>query len=227
MTRVRPCGVRHLTTRNTAAAALACLVLLSCSTANDDGVLPDAGTSSGRDSTTSTTSTTSSPESTGSDTIAAVGDASTTVAGEATSDANQEIVDRYIGYWQARFDANTGVPNPDDPQLAEFATGRQLEQVRSETQANFDEGLAFRAAADPANFQRVAVVSVDGDHAVVQECVVSDDVVFRRDSGEVVDDTVATHNARGEMTRVGGVWRVSAVSMVQKWTGVAGCALAS
>ena len=41
------------------------------------------------------------------------------------------------------------------------------------------------------------------------------------------NDVVATYNARGEMARVGGVWRVSAVTMVQKWTGVAGCALAS
>ena len=227
MTRVRPCGVRHLTTRNTAAAALACLVLVSCSTANDDGALPHDGTSSSREPATSTISTTSIPDSTGSDTIAAAGGASTTLGAEAPSDTNQEIADRYIGYWQARFDANTGVPNPDDPQLAEFATGRQLEQVRSETQANLNEGLAFRAAANPANVQRVTVVSVDGDHAVVQECVVADGVVFRRDSGDVVDSSVSTYNSRGEMNRVDGEWRVSAVTLVQQWSGVAGCALDS
>lgn len=226
MTRVRPSGVRHLMRRNTAAAAVAFLVLVSCSSANDDGSLPDTATSSSREPTTSTT-TTSSPDTMGSDTIATAGGASTTLTSEAPSDANQEIADRYIGYWQAQFNANTGVPNPDDPQLAEFATGRQLEQVRSETQANLDQGLAFRAAAKPANFQRVTVVSVDGDHAVVQECVVSDDVVFNRNTGAITNDAVATYNARGEMTRVSGVWRVSAVTMVQKWTGVAGCALAS
>jgi hypothetical protein len=78
-----------------------------------------------------------------------------------------------------------------------------------------------------ANVQRVKIVSVDGDHAVVQECVVSDGVIVRRDTGEVVNDDVATHNVRGELARVDGVWRVSSAQLVQRWEGVAGCALGS
>jgi len=61
----------------------------------------------------------------------------------------------------------------------------------------------------------------------VQECVVSDGVIIRRDSGESVNDEVSTHNVRGEMQRVQGVWRVSAAQLVQRWEGVAGCAHAS
>jgi hypothetical protein len=68
---------------------------------------------------------------------------------------------------------------------------------------------------------------VNGDQAVVQECVVSDGVIIRRGSGEVVNDEVTTHNVRGEMQRVEGVWRVSAAQLVQRWQGVAGCAHAS
>lgn len=74
--------------------------------------------------------------------------------------------------------------------------------------------------------QRVEVVEIDRDHAVVQECVVSDGVIIRRDTGEVVNDEVATHNVRGELLRVDGAWRVSAAELIQRWEGVAGCALA-
>ena len=72
-----------------------------------------------------------------------------------------------------------------------------------------------------------AVLEVDGDHAVVQECVVVDGVIVRRDSGEIVNDDVATHNTRGELVRVDGVWKVSSARLIQRWEGVAGCALDS
>jgi hypothetical protein len=140
---------------------------------------------------------------------------------------HQEIIDRYIGYWDARFAANTGTPNPTDAALAEYASGEQIEAVVAETQHNLDDGLALRPAAAPHNFRRVNVVSVDGDLAVVQECFVDDAVVYRRTTGEVVDDGVATHNVRGELRRESGVWRVSYTRLAQRWEGVDGCALVS
>ncbi len=138
-----------------------------------------------------------------------------------------EIIARYVGYWDARFAANSGTPNPNDPALRQYATGAQLDAVLAETQTNLDQGLTFRRAANPADIQRVTVVEVNGDRAIVQECVVSDGVIVQRDSGEIVNDEVTTHNVRGEMQRVEGVWRVSAAQLVQRWEGVAGCAHAS
>jgi hypothetical protein len=152
------------------------------------------------------------------------GEASTATTAPGTT-AEQEIVDRYVAYWDARFAANSGTPDPDDPALRAYATGEQLDAVIAETRTNLEQGLAFRHADDPAEFQRVTLVEVDGDRAVVQECVVSDGVIVRRDTGEVVDDEVATHNVRGELRRVDGEWRVSAARLVQRWEGVAGCAL--
>ena len=153
-----------------------------------------------------------------------VGSTETPGASAASSDLHTEIVNRYIGFWAARMAANSSIPNPDDPALPEFSTGEQLGQVRTETKANLDQGLALRAAANPTNIQRVTVVSVEGDHAVVQECVVDDAVVIRRDGGEVVNESVTTQNVRGELERVDGRWRVSRVVLVQQWEGVAGCA---
>ena len=112
------------------------------------------------------------------------------------------------------------------PALRDFATGAQLDAVVAETQANLEQGLALRQADDPLDYQRVDVIEIEGDRAVVQECVVDDLVVVRRDTGAVVNDAIATHNVRGELLKVDGVWRVSQARLVQRWEGVAGCAAA-
>ncbi len=193
------------------------LAFLALSCSDDDSATPSTTSEPERSSATSTTtSSTTTNDAT-----------STSTSSPATDSVEDEIVARYIGYWEARFAANSGTPNPDDPALREFATGEQLETVVNETRANLEQGLAFRRAENPSGYQRVTVIEVDGDHAVVQECVVSDGVIIRRDTEEVVNDEVATHNVRGELARVDGVWKVSSARLVQRWEGVAGCALDS
>ena len=204
-----------------AAVCPAAALLLAGASCGDDGEASPASTTT----TDASTSTTRSTTSTTSETTASAG-ASTATTAPGTS-AEQEVIDRYIGYWNARFEANSGTPDPNDPALREYATGEQLETVVAETQSNLDEGLAFQRAAEPHNIQRVTVVEIEGDRAVVQECVVADGVVVRRDTGEVVNDQVNTHNVQAEMTRVDGVWKVSAARLLQRFEGVAGCALAS
>lgn len=192
------------------------VALLAAACSDDDSATPSTNSDPARSSTTTTSTTTTE--------ATPVTSSTSPPSGQSVED---EIIARYIGYWDARFAANSGTPNPDDPALRDYATGAQLDAVIAETRANLDQGLAFRPAANPSDIQRVSVVEVEGDHAVVQECVVSDGVIIRRDTGEVVNDDVATHNVRGELVRVDGVWRVTAARLVQRWEGVAGCALAS
>jgi len=173
-----------------------------------------------RSSDTTTPTTTASGESTSAP-------ASTSPPISAADPAHQEIIDAYIAYWDARFAANSGVPNPQDPALARYATGRQLEAVTAETQTNLDAGRALRRSPNPANVRRVTVASVAGDAAVVQECFVDDGQVIERATGRVLNDAVATHNVQADLLRVDGQWRVSAATLIQRWEGVAGCALAS
>ena len=190
---------------------------LGCS--GDDGATPSTSTTEARRS--STTTETTGPASTIESTTTTSG---STPPGESTE---EEIVARYIAFWDARFAANSGTPNPDDPALRDLATGAQLDAVIAETRANLENGLAFRPAANPSDIQSVDVIQLEGDHAVVQECVVTDGVIYRRDTGEVVDGEVYTQNIRGELQHVNGAWRVSAARLIQQWEGVAGCAHAS
>ena len=208
-----------------AAAIAAALVLcLGSSCGSDDETI--GGTTTTQRSTTSVRGTSSSGATTSPTTST---DSSTSVptTDPAADPAHQEIIDAYVGYWDARFAANSGTPNPDDPALRDFATGAQLDAVIAETRSNLENGLAFRPAANPSDIQRVDVIDLEGDHAVVQECVVTDGVIYRRNTGEVVDGEVYTQNIRGELQHVDVAWRVSSARLIQQWEGVAGCAHAS
>lgn len=201
-----------------AAAAVLALGLSACGDDGGDSATDDERTTTSADRTTTTQSGVTTSTSTD-------GTTTTSAPTSAGSAEEQEIIDRYVGYWGARTAANTGTPNPADPALAEYATGEQLDTVVAETQANLDNGLAFRQPEDPANFREVRVALIDGDTAVVQECVVDDGLVIRRGSGEIVNDRITTQNVRGELRRVDGRWRLARTSLIQSWEGIAGCAV--
>lgn len=212
---------RTLLSKTTRSVFLVIVAIIGLSSAcsNDDPTTSHERTPSSSSTITTVASTATSEQQESS---------STTAPSSSQSDPTRElIVARYLGFWESRLEANSGTPNPADPNLRQFATGEQLEAVVAETQANLDAGLSFRPSTSPTNIQQVEVIEIDGDHAVVQECVVSDDVVIRRDSGEIVDDQVSTHSVKGEMLSVDGVWKVSSAELIQRWDGVAGCALDS
>lgn len=189
----------------------AALLLAACSAGGDEIAEPASATSGAPTTTTSTTSTstttsTSSPDGSQSD--------------------DQELVDRYVGFWDARLAANEAPPNPDDPTLAEFATGPQLDNVMAETRQRLDDGLALRSADPSRTSHDVTVINQTADRAELQDCFVNDGIVYRPDTGEVIDDSVVTRSVSADMVLVDGVWKLERATVVQQWEGIAGCALA-
>jgi hypothetical protein len=166
--------------------------------------------------TAEATSTTTAPED-----VTTTSEGSSVVVDESGS-VEDQIIARYIAFWDARFAANSP-PDPDDPDLAEYACCEQLDQVRTETEGHQDSNLEFRLPDDPLDRRWVEVVAIEGDEATVQECVVVDTVVVESGSGDVVSDSVTTYNVRGEMRLVVGAWRLAAAVEVQSWEGAAGC----
>lgn len=160
-------------------------------------------------------------------------DGATTSTSESTpatdpGDAEAAVVlDRYLQFWEARFEANTEPVNPDDPRLAELAAEAQLTNVTDETKRRSADGLALRRPDNSVTERRPTVVAINGDEATIQDCAVNDDVVYRVATGEVVDDSVVTRSVSATMRRIGGEWKVVSSREVQKWEGVAGCALSS
>lgn len=139
----------------------------------------------------------------------------------------QEIIERYVAFWDARFEANTDPVNADDPRLREHATGSQLDRVVAETRQNGDAGLAFRRPQGSVDQHRVEVLEIDGGVAALQDCVTNDGIIYRVATGEVVDDSVVTRNLLATMRRVDGRWKLAETRQLQQWEGVAGCAVSS
>jgi hypothetical protein len=63
--------------------------------------------------------------------------------------------------------------------------------------------------------------------ATVQDCSVNDGVLYRVATGEIVDDSVVTNSVEAVLRLVDGSWKVESTRLLQKWEGVAGCALSS
>lgn len=148
----------------------------------------------------------------------------TTTAAVPEQTVEEQILERYLAFWEARLEANTEPVNPEHPDLPAYADEGQLGQVILETTQRRDQGLALRAAEDPVGEHRVKIVSVEGDTATLQACVTDDDVVYRVATGEVVNDRIATRNIEAMMRRLEGDWKLVHTRVVQTWEGVAGCA---
>lgn len=218
----------RLPCRGVMVAFAAALCIASCGGGDDPGAIrttKPTATTSGRHGTAAGTTTSRTTTSSTSRPSTSLRSTSTTRRFGANP-AETQVINRYIGFWDARFRANEGTPNPDDPALTEYAAGAQLTTVIAETRRNLADGVAFKARPHSENFRRVKVISITRDRAVVQECFVDDGLVVRRYTGEIVNDKVATHNVRGELIRVDGAWKVSKAQLVQRWEGVAGCASA-
>ncbi len=190
------------------------LALLAASCSDDDSATPATTSEPERSSTSSAARSTTTTN----------GAASTSTSSPATDSVEDEIIARYIGFWDARFAANTGTPNPDDPALREFATGEQLETVIDETRQRRDDGLSLRTAEPSRTDHTVAVVSSTADRVELQDCFVNDGVVYRVATGEVVDDSIVTRNVAAVMVPVEGVWKLERATVIQEWEGIAGCA---
>lgn len=177
-----------------------------------------AGCSEGDDTVPAGTTTTRSPATR----------TESTTSSTAPSGGEAEISARYEAFWDARFEANQSPPGGDDPieTLRDLATGAQLDEVLAETERNRDEGIAFRRPADSVYERRVTVLSVEGDIARLQDCVTNDGIVYRVDTGEVIDDAVGTSSLEATMRLVDGVWKLERTTLLQRWDGVSGCALA-
>lgn len=199
-------GAGTISRAATAVATLCVITLLvtSCESDGDSEIATPARTTS--------TSASASTESTTSTTAAS------------SSDPDADVIASYAAFWSARAEANNP-PNPDSAALRRTATGEQLATATAEAKKNLADGLAIRPGTQPPR-ARVKVTTRTEDTATVQECVVDDATVVRASTGEVVDDRVATHSVDGTLVKVDGVWKVSAVRLVQRWEGVAGCALA-
>ena len=81
----------------------------------------------------------------------------------------------------------------------------------------FPEGSVSRT--DPLT------IEVAGDTATVETCGVDDSVVYDAATGNVINDDVVTVRASSTLERDGDHWKLATRSELERWEGVAGCAI--
>lgn len=145
----------------------------------------------------------------------------TTVSVDATE---QAVLAAYDGYFDAILKANDP-PDQSSPVLREYATGEAFQSVFEAAQANRLAGRSLRLPEGSVTEHRAEVISIEGGEATVRDCAVDDVLVVRTDTGEVLNDAVATQLRTATLIQEEGSWKVSFTELEERWEGIAGCAL--
>ena len=149
---------------------------------------------------------------------------STTEASTTTTvDREQAVLDAYLASWAAKTESNDP-PDPDAPALAETHTGPALAQAVDNRRAYQITGRVGRYPEGSISEHRAEVMSVLGEEATVRDCSIDDGQVIVDATGEVVNDLVVTALFEGTMVLENDRWKLSSLTLVEQWEGVAGCA---
>lgn len=129
--------------------------------------------------------------------------APTTTTSEASA-TEQAVLRDYRGYWDAYLAASNPM-NPENPVLAEHATGPALSTVQKAFLAFKDAGKVIRGTLDLAP----RVVSIDGDTAVVRDCYGDGTGVYDAATGAREDTPSGKRHLATAMLHIeSGTWKM-------------------
>ncbi|MEW6473131.1 MAG: hypothetical protein AB1679_12745 [Actinomycetota bacterium] len=124
-----------------------------------------------------------------------------------TRDPQAAAVAAYRAFWQA-FLAAADPMNPEDPRLAEHATGEELAAVRKSFLAAKAAGNVIRGNLDLAP----RVVSADATTVVLRDCYGDTTGLYNAATGERQDkDDPRRLLVTATVTLVDGVWKVASI----------------
>jgi hypothetical protein len=138
----------------------------------------------------------------------------------------QGVIDAYLAARSA-FTTSLAHPDPDDPALAATHVDPLLSEVRKTNAEWRGFGQAGRFPDNSVSRTDITDVSINGSTATVDTCGVDDSIVYEVASGKVLNSDVVTVQAHATMTAIDGTWKLASRSEVQRWEGVAGCAVGS
>ena len=134
----------------------------------------------------------------------------TTVTTAATPTVETEVLAAYRAFWDAYLAAADPM-NPEDPRLAERATGGELETVQKAFLARRSAGEVIRGTLDLA--PRVASVNPDRTAATVTDCYADHTGVYDSATGTRKDtESGVRHLVTVEMV-LQSTWKVASVTL--------------
>jgi hypothetical protein len=143
------------------------------------------------------------------------GPSSTTTAASAPTstattapDPQAAAVSAYRAFW-ASYLAAADPMNPEDPRLADHATGEELKNVRSAFLAFRSAGHVIRGTFELAP----QVVSFDGSSAQIRDCYDDATGVFAAATGARQDvDDPRRHQVTAKVVNIDGAWKVTTIT---------------
>lgn len=126
----------------------------------------------------------------------------------------------YLAYWEMA-QRLVEAPDPDDPEIAERATGQVAHQLTDSLTTLRSRDQAVRSG--PRYVHDVLSVSVSADSAQVIDCAIDDAVVVNVLTGETVEERLITVLLETTLRLAGGTWLVSDVHQQESWEGVSAC----
>lgn len=156
------------------------------------------------------------------------------VSGGAPSPApkteEQRIVEAVEGFFRVDAEA-LAIPDPNHPLFTAYLTEPQLSASRDVVQRLADQGLAARPISDSIAEREVTVTGIEGEKATAEVCEVDDGQVVYVESGEPAFDypegQASTALFSAELVEEFGSWKIAQLRVLERWEGVAGCAVAA
>lgn len=177
-------------------ALLGAMLAVSVAGCSDDDPPPDPPTTT---STTTAPSTTLSPE-------------------EEDEQALRQLAEDWYVTTQQIF--NEGM----DPSIAEsLLTSEYLSRVKAEVARRDRNDLVSHADPQNRSMHTVESVEVEGDTAVLGECIIDGDLLLKRSTGEIVNEAVAAFRYETRATRMNGRWVLSGRETLEEREGQTEC----
>jgi hypothetical protein len=183
--------------RTVATVAAACALLVVVAACGDDGdVAVDATTTSTSDTSIALTTTTQNPEA--------------------------EVEAAYLAYWEMA-KRLLAAPDPDDPEIAERATGTALTTAIDGFTTMRAQGQAIRIGEGYSH--DVLSIDVRGMAATVVDCNVDEAARIEVTSGRVLTSATTTNLLTVELKSDAGQWQVASIQKTDAWEGAHSCDL--
>lgn len=132
-------------------------------------------------------------------------------------------VEAAIAAYDAMINRIVQAPDPNDPEIAQRATGANRERV----EAGFAQLVALGQYGKPGPNRRSTVLRtvVSGAEATADVCEVDDGLLIDAATGDVLDDDVVTRLVVISLERVDGAWLIARIDPTNSsWEGVSDCA---
>lgn len=139
-----------------------------------------------------------------------------------TEDPAAAVEQAFFDQWDAYLEI-VGDPDPANPLIDQHFSEEAKDAVLDGLSKLVEEGLAIRLPEDEANFEpRIVETQVlSPTTAAVFECTLEGLVIYRPETGEIVDDAVSEFESRNDFELVDGQYVVTSTRDIQD--GEPGC----